>query len=67
MADKILVSHQMWTAPDTREKIEQGNSALRDTAELEAAGFLLDQKVLDNIRAVQQEGAPNLLDKIIKI
>ena len=47
--------------------VEEGDSAERDTAELEAGGFLLDQKALDNIRAVQQEGAPNLLDRIIKI
>ena len=38
-----------------------------DAAELETGGFLLDQKALDNIRAVQQEGAPKLLDKVIKI
>ena len=28
---------------------------------------MLDQKALDNIRAVQQEGAPKLLDKVINI
>ena len=38
-----------------------------DTPELETGGFLLDQKALDNIRAVQQEGAPNVLSKVIKI
>jgi HPt (histidine-containing phosphotransfer) domain-containing protein len=38
-----------------------------DAARLETGGILIDQQALDNIRTVQQEGAPNLLDKIIKI
>ncbi len=38
-----------------------------DTPELETDAFLLDQKALDNIRAVQRVGEPNLLEKIIKI
>ncbi len=47
---------------------DPGSTSVKcDTAELEFGGVLLDQKALDNIRAVQQEGAPNILEKIIKI
>jgi CheY-like chemotaxis protein/HPt (histidine-containing phosphotransfer) domain-containing protein len=42
-------------------------SVERDAAALETGPVLLDRKALDNIRAVQQAGAPNVLDKIIKI
>ncbi len=38
-----------------------------DAAGLETGGILIDQQALDNIRAVQKEGAPKLLDKVIKI
>ncbi len=45
----------------------QSNSAECDAAVSESGGLLLDQKALDNIRAVQREGEPSLLDKVIKI
>lgn len=37
------------------------------TPELRTGAFLLDQKALDNIRAVHREGAPKLLERVIKI
>jgi HPt (histidine-containing phosphotransfer) domain-containing protein len=38
-----------------------------DATELETEAFLLDQKALNNIRAVHRDGAPKLLEKVIKI
>jgi HPt (histidine-containing phosphotransfer) domain-containing protein len=38
-----------------------------DTPELETEAFLLDQKALSNIRVVQRKGAPNVLEKVIRI
>ena len=35
--------------------------------ELRTGAFLLDQKALNNIRAVHREGAPKLLEKVISI
>ena len=39
----------------------------RDTPESKTEAFLLDQKALNNIRVVHREGAPKLLEKVIKI
>jgi HPt (histidine-containing phosphotransfer) domain-containing protein len=38
-----------------------------DTPELETDAILLDQKALNNIRVVQRKGAPNVLEKVIRI
>ena len=35
--------------------------------ELETDAILLDQKALNNIRVVQRKGAPNVLEKVIRI
>ncbi len=38
-----------------------------DPPELETDAILLDQKALNNIRVVQRKGAPNVLEKVIRI
>ncbi|MFB3082571.1 MAG: response regulator [Gammaproteobacteria bacterium] len=65
--ERWLIQENSHVRPQGMASGLESTSVECDPPELETGGFLLDQKALDNLRAVQREGAPNLLDKVIKI
>lgn len=65
--ERWLIQDNSHVRPQGMASGLESTSVECDPPELETGGILLDQKALDNIRAVQREGAPNVLDKVIKI